>query len=360
VIITYIHASRLEDQIRAQFRCRNLADAINRIGAHHANLLDIRSFLQNTPEAQKMCAESDLLVIYRYLYGPILKMIQYWKARDKKIIVDFDQALTYLTPDIPDYSFWLAGAPLATIDAKAAEPGNLINPVPLEQFKYGLGIVDAATVPSARLADDWSQFTNCHVLPDYLNTCQYPIMDTDHDNETWIGLGQNVQNSSLMNSSLAAALEDVCRKRPQVRLILCDQGKSQIPKLNIDPTRVLFFSPFFFDEWVSLLLKLDIGLIPVAGDYDLRLSQVSMLEFMIAKIPWIATEQLAFHHLLQYGYWVPNSTETWKTAILKAVDHLEAYQKKAGRESFLFALGQDVGANIDKTLRIYSSVLNHS
>jgi hypothetical protein len=84
VIITYIHSNKPEDELRVRLRCRNFADAINRIGWHGANLLDLDSFIQNTPEAQKICASSDLLVIHRYLYGPVLQALEYWKARDKK------------------------------------------------------------------------------------------------------------------------------------------------------------------------------------------------------------------------------------------------------------------------------------
>ncbi len=115
MIVTYIHSNHPEDAPRVQIRCRNFADAINRIGWHHANLLDLDSFAQNTPEAQKICADSDLLVIHRYLYGPILEAIEFWKARDKKVVVDFDQAINYLTPDIPFYSFWMQGKPLKSV-----------------------------------------------------------------------------------------------------------------------------------------------------------------------------------------------------------------------------------------------------
>ena len=144
-----------------------MVDAINRTGTHQANLLDMTSFTQNTPHAQKVCGESDLLVIYRYLHGSILTAIQYWKARDKKVIVDFDQAVNYMTKNMAAYSFWIEGLPLEglPIDDKA-----IIDPPPFEQFKWGLTMVDAATVPSVRLLDDWSRFTNVYKILDYINT----------------------------------------------------------------------------------------------------------------------------------------------------------------------------------------------
>ncbi len=353
MIITYIYSNRSEDQIRAQFRCRNLAEAINRTGTHRAHLLELKAFIHNTPEALEVCAQSDLLVIFRYLYGDILAAIEYWQARDKKIMIDFDQAVQFLTPARPDYAFWLAGEPLA-----ADLPVTRITPPPLEQFKWGLGLVDAATVVSSRLADDWAQATSVYELPDYLNTDQYPVLGQGHGNEIWLGLGQSLGLVELRASGLAEALPRVLRAVPQARLVWSDPETAPAAALGLDPAQVSLQTPRSFDEWVSLLLQYDLGLAPSAGDYALRLGPVHLLEFMIAKIPWVASEQSAFRHLAQYGRWVQNSAQAWETALLEAIHHLAAYRKKAAREPFLFALGQDVGANLDKALKIYSTVLS--
>ncbi len=360
MIITYIHATLLEDQIRTQIRCRNFVDAINRTGLHRANLLEMDAFIQNSAVAQKMCAESDILVIYRYLFGSIFTAIQYWKAREKKVIVDFDQAINYLTPEMPGYSFWVEGAPLANHGYREMHVDNKIDPPALEQFKWGLGMVDAATVPSARLADDWAQYTTIYEVPDYLNTSQYPISPKYDQNEIWIGLGQNTQFSSFINSGLCVAMEKICKQYPQVRLAICEQKNNGHTRLNIDPAQMVIYSPYEFDEWMNILLKLDMGLAPIYGHFDQRIGPINLLEFMIAKIPWVATEQLTFHELTQYGTWVQNSPGEWETAIHNIVSRLDVYQKKAIREPFLFALCQDVRANIDKVLRVYAGIIAQS
>ena len=138
MIITYIYSNCLADQIRAQVRCRNLVDAINRAGSHQAYLLSFDAFVQNTPESQRICAASDLLVIYRYLYGPALAAVQYWKARDKAVIVDFDQAINFLTKDMPGYGFWYQGLPPNECVAGLGHIEYPIDPPPIEQFKWGL------------------------------------------------------------------------------------------------------------------------------------------------------------------------------------------------------------------------------
>jgi hypothetical protein len=331
-----------------------MADAINRTGTHRANLLDMVSFTKNTAYAQRVCAESDLLVIYRYLYGPILTAIQYWKARDKKVIIDFDQAVNLLTEDMPAYSFWFDGAPL---EGFSSEGNCVIDPPPSEQFRWGLAMVDAATVPTIRLVDDWSQFTTVHRIFDYINTSHYPALNQDHANEIWIGLGNQISYDSFEKSGLLAAMENVCRKRPDVNLIL--YGMEQESKtLNISPEQLKVCPQGCFEEWVSILLRLNIGLVPISGDYDLRLGSYDLLEFMVPKIPWIASVEPTFHKFLEYGQWTCNTLVAWENTILKTIEELDTHQRKAGSTPFLFALSQDLSVNIDKILNVYDLIIN--
>ena len=119
------------------------------------------------------------------------------------------------------------------------------------------------------------------------------------------------------------------------------------------------YSPRSFEDWVGILLSLDIGLIPRHGNYDLRLGSYDLLEFMISKIPWIASEEPTFHKLSLYGRWAKNTTASWENAILNMVDNLETHQTKALRDPFLFALRQDLSVNIDEILKVYAAIITH-
>jgi len=359
VIITYVHSSYPADQFRVQMRCRNFADAVNRLGWHTANLLDINSFVQNTPEAQNICAESDLLIIHRYLYGPVLRAVQYWKARDKKVVIDFDQAINFLTPELSGYSFWMEGVPLEDGAAAKEKTVHFIDPTPLEQFKWGLGLVDAAIVPSSRLADDWARYTNVFEIQDYLNTDHYPALMQNHKTELWIGLGYSISESSLHKSGLIKALENICHQYSQVKLVLCNLDPVQVERLNIPASQVKVYAAVSFEDWANILPSLDIGLAPIFGDYDVRSSWITVLEYMVSKIPWVASN-LAYRTLAPYGTLVTNSTRDWEIALNEAVDNLDAYRRKAAGEPFLFALSQDVNGNIDKVLKLYTTILNQA
>ena len=358
MIISYIYSNNPADALRVQLRCRNFADAINRIGWHSANLLDLEAFIQNTPEAQAICDASDLLVIHRYLYGPVLQAIEYWKARDKKVIVDFDQAINYLTPDIPIHSFWLQGEALQTHPEGSRVLARPVDSSPLEQFKWGLGLIDAAVVSSMRLVVDWSPFTDVYEIPDYVNTDQYPAYKQPDENKIRIGLANGARSTSIKNSGLSTALKNICEKRPQVELTVCGMHDDLNGFLDIPASQLVSHHSGSFDDWAALLLNLDIGLIPIYGDYDLRLSRINLLEFMISKTPWIASSQPSFREFSRYGRLVKNSAEGWEAAILKAMDEIAALQAWASGEPFLFALSQDVNENIDKVVKLFTYILN--
>jgi glycosyltransferase involved in cell wall biosynthesis len=357
MIITYIHSTSPEDALRVQLRCRNFADAINRIGWHSANLLDLDSFLQNTPDAQRICAASDLLVVHRYLYGPVLQAVEYWKARDKKVVVDFDQAINLLTPDIPSHSFWMHGSPLEGIAQTRGMAQSQFESLPLEQFKWGLGLIDAAIVSSMRLVVDWSAFTNVYEIPDYLNIDQYPAFKQAHE-KIWVGLANGARMTTIRNSGLLTALENICRRRPDVQVVLSDVADQAI--LDIHPSQLLLRSSCRLDEWADILLKLDIGLVPIFGDYDLRLGSINLLEFMISKTPWIASDQPSFREFSHFGRFVQNTSTAWEAAVVKVLDNLDVFQKRATGESFLFALSQDVNENIDKVLKLFTYILSQA
>ncbi len=340
-----IYANEPQNQLRLQFRCRNLADALNRTPPHRAALLPLHSFLQHTPQAQDLCQQADALLLYRQACANVLPAIEYWKARDKKIIIDFDEAPHYLDPTDPDFAFW------------NETPASASLPPLREQFPWGIALADAVTVPTHRLASDWAHKAPVWVIPDYLNTCQYPRPSRPHPPEIWLGLGSNhLRPFTLQHSGIIPALQHLCRQRPQVRVVCANPAL--LPLLGLPPGQVKVFLPQTFEDWVNILLQLDVGLAPLAGDYDNRQSPINLLEFMFAKIPWVASQPPLSHALQPYGVWVANNPQGWQAALQDLLQNLPAHRKKAAQEPFLHALGQDIAANLEKTLRLYAQILS--
>jgi hypothetical protein len=145
-----------------------------------------------------------------------------------------------------------------------------------------------------------------------------------------------------------------------VKLILSESQCEAGSLLNIPFSQVVAYSPNSFEAWADILLKLDIGLVPVHGEYDLRLGRLSPLEFMISKTPWVASDQPCFREIARYGKLAQNVPGAWEAVILKMVDNIDVMRRRVSGEPFLFALSQDIHENIDKILRLYTHIVNQT
>lgn len=358
MIITYIYLPENNHRYRVQVRRTDLADAIDRTGFHKAYLLKFQEFIQNTPHAQEVCEASDIIVIHRYLLGMVLKVVQYWKARDKKVMVDFNEAFDLIPPEMPGYYFWKKGDLQPEYSDWLNNGSIKMDPTPLEQFKWGMRLVDAATVPSVRLAHDWEAFTKVLLVPDYLNVNHYLTVKQNEHDEIRIGLsGEGLNPDSLFSSGLARALEHVSHQRSSVKIIFSNVATSVVEKINILPDQLEVYQQISFEKWVQILSGLDLGIAPADGEYDIRMGSFNVMEFMVMKIPWAASNTLPYRDLGRYGWLVPNSINNWESSLIELIDHLNAYRAEAVGEPFLFALSQDINENIFKVLETYQSIL---
>jgi glycosyltransferase involved in cell wall biosynthesis len=361
LIVTYIHSSNPSVQKCVQTRCRNLVSAIRRTGWHKAHLLDLGTFVSNTSRAQEVCAESDLLVVHRFLYGPVIRMLQSWKARDKKVIVDIDEAVDRLPKESASYRFWMEGVPMDETAGECVEEGQLLDPLPIEQFRLGLRLADGVSVSSVRLADDWGAYSNVLHVPDYLNLDQYLTIKQFHPGEVWIGISlEGVSPAMLENTGLRAALEAVCRQREQVRLYWVGADAHNADGLDISLRQKIQMPTPTLEAWPRVLAGFDIGLAPALGETGMRAGWQRLLEYMVMKVPWIGSDLPSYRELSRFGWLVQNTPDAWERGLLEVVDHLEAYQAEAAGEPFLFALGQDVHENVAKILAGYASILYRS
>jgi hypothetical protein len=342
-----------------QIRCRNIADAIQRTGFHSARLLDIVSFVQNTREAQEICQNSDILVVHKHLYGAVVKSLMQWKAHGKKIMADVDEPVHLIDPDMPAYNYWKKGIPENEAVSQIIFNETPIRPAPLDQFSWGLKILDAITVPSVRLADDFSASVRAIYLPDYINSDQYMIQRTLNDGRIHIGVSGNCVNfKNLVRCGLLAALENVCRQREKVVIHFFELDPVSIESSQIPAKMRIIHDDIPAFRWPSFLANLDIGITFAEGNYSSRSSKLRIIEYSTMKIPWLASDLLPFRKMENFGRLVTNTPEHWSRAILEIIDHLDTYQAEANGEPFLYGISQDVYENVDKIIAIYESVLN--
>jgi len=354
--VVYVSLMNSDDQIGAAWRIDIPLKAIIRTGLHQAAKLSLEEFVQNTTNAQETCMDADVIVIHRRLVGPVLNAIQRWKAYDKKIFLDMDLSLSHLTPEMDSYDFWNRGV----MNADSLEclfGGQPIEPLPTEQLEWGLRMLTGVSTSSRRLADDLSNYTQSFYLPSFVELDQFRNQTPMAHEGILIGLGTDGNHlPGILESSVLDALSMVCRKRPQVRVVITGGDQRIYDHLAVPARQKLLWPWVKQEDWPRYLSRVDIGLAPLAGEFDQRRGWERVMEYLVMKIPWVASEGSPYRAVGRFGRLVNNQPDSWEKNLLEIVDHLEEYRADAAGEPYLFALSQDIDENINKILMAYQTL----
>ncbi len=350
--IVYVFADNLLEWNSSEWRCAIPARAINRTQRHHADMLSISDFARNTPASQAVCSAADVIVVQRNLFGLVLSAIQHWKARDKILVADFDDAYQLMPSSNASYPFWGQGLVL-----RAGAPPEKLEPHPLKQFEWGLRLVHAATVPSLRLADDWRAYTSVHYLPNYIELRNYTDVTAEPHEGIIIGWGGSLSHyQSFSGSGVLMALKRVCQARPQVRVMVCGDDRRIFEQLALPESQKVHQPWGHYSEWPRTLSRFDIGIAPLYGAYDERRSWIKPLEYMVMKIPWAASDSPAYQDLRNYGWLVKNTPAGWERVLMDMVDNLDEYKNTAAGEPYLFGISQSIDDNVENVITAYASI----
>lgn len=354
--IVYVYADNPQEWNCSEWRCAVPARAINRTRRHSARLVSIADFAMNSSPARDACDDADIIVVQRNLIEGVLSAIQHWKARDKVVVADFDDAYNLMRPSNPAYPYWGQGM-AKEIRADSEIGWSKIEPPPLTQFKWGLRLVHAATVPSRRLASDWQAYAEMHYVPNYIDLEKYQDITLEPHEGVVIGWGGSMTHlESFTGSGIIEALQRVCRARPQVRVMVAGADARLLAQLPI-PAEQKIQQPWVpYADWARTLAKYDIGLAPLHGPYDERRSWIKALEYMVMKIPWVASEGAPYRELHPYGWLVKNTPSAWERILLDMVDHLADYKRTAAVEPYLYGISQSIDENIEKVLLEYRMI----
>jgi glycosyltransferase involved in cell wall biosynthesis len=355
MIITYVYADQPHEWNTSNWRCVMPARAINRSGRHSAILLSIVDFEHNTADAQNMCGKSDVIVVERNLRGDTLLAMMRWKARGKVIIANFDDAYQVMNPSNISYPYWAEGR-VTVKDQNGVERVISMSPKPLTQFKWGLRLSHGITTPSKTLAQDWADYSISCYLPNYFEVSHYLSAGAPHNERILIGWGGSMSHfQSFTDSGVLGALQKVCAARPNVSLLICGD-KRVFDQVKISPEQKEFQPYLPYDQWPNAIARYDIGLAPLQGEYDKRRSWIKPMEYMLLKIPWVASEGPAYEDLASYGRLVKNTPDAWEQALIDMVDNLEEKRKQSAGAPYQFAMSQDINLRVDEMLKIYAKI----
>jgi hypothetical protein len=352
VNITYIWRDLAQRWETTEWRGMSFIKAINRTKRHKAIYLPDLEFISNTVHSKKICDQSDIIIIHQDLWGKRLSLIQYWKARGKTVIADFDISLQSIKNVHPEFKFWTEGV-------SGIENECVIDPSPIAQFKWGLQLVDGATTPSQKLADEWNSFTPVFCVPSYINLEKYiHLLPQPHDHITLGWKGDQIL--TFKQSGAFDAIEEVLRVNPETRFLVFSDtiGLNQFERLPKNQVQVIPFA--YGRNWPEPLSQLDIGIVPQEDkDYYAAFGN-DILEYMALKIPWIGNTNQYLSSVGQYGWLVENNPLAWKTRLQDMIENIEEYRKMAGLASYLHAIGQSIDENVQNLIHTYAKISHQS
>lgn len=321
----------------------------------------INEFVTNSPETQKICQEADIIMVERNYFGDTLTVMQFWKVRNKVIGAIFDDAYDIMHPQNISYNFWTHGE-LKYKDKDGKEGVGYMKPPPIEQFKWGLQLVKGVQVPSVNLAKDWSRYAPTYYVHNFLDIDKYidvkPLLPHSEE-ELYIGwCGSMSHYASFNDSGVIQGLRRAVRKYPQVK-VLISGDRRLYELLDIKEDRKIF-QPFVpTEQWTSLLKTVDIGLCPLAGEYDKRRSWIKALEWLAVKVPFIATNYITYDEFHDFGIMTDNGYKNWEDSLSEMIENYPKWKNIAETRGHEFALEQSSDKNIEKvTLALYEKLID--
>jgi hypothetical protein len=281
-------------------------------------------------------------------------MINYWKVRGKVIIGCFDDAYQIIPETNASYKYWHNGDITLIRDGKE-EPGIMF-PHPMDQFAWGLKSVHAIYTPSKQLCKDWESIVPAYYNPNRFENEKYIDIEKPKHEGIIIGWGGSLSHyQSFNDSGILDVLRTIFLKYKYLKLMIVGD-KRVYDLIKIPEEQKVFQNYVPYDQWPRVVANFDIGLAPLAGEYDKRRSWIKPLEYMLEKIPWIASDNTSYDDIKQYGTVVKNYPEKWKEALLDNILNLEAKRDIAKGKPFDFAASTDVNANVDKTLVLFKEI----
>jgi len=355
--LVFVYADNNQEWNSSEWRCVIPAAAINSSPDHQASLLSIAEFTDGSAHAADLCESADVILVERNLFGPVLTAIMHWKARGKAVLANFDDAYDLLPENNISHKFWIEGEARVNRDDKVLH--EVIDPPPITQFKWGLRMVHGAVVASHMLAEDWKAYTNTAHLPMYLDLDRYKGCVKPETEEIVIGWSGSLSHLHSFSKGVIHALENVCRARPQVR-IMVGNDRRIFDRLKVPAHQKTMTAWVPHQEWPQVLASYDIGLAPMEGEFDARRSWVKVLEYMVVKTPWIASRCPAYQELESFGVLVENNPDSWEKALLDMVDRIEHFREKAAGPAYQFALDQGAERNVDTMIGIYTELISRA
>ncbi|MGY5875153.1 MAG: glycosyltransferase [Candidatus Thorarchaeota archaeon] len=354
--IVYVYADVEREWNCSEWRCAIPTRAINKDGEHHADMVFIKDWVEGEADATEKTKQADIVIVQRNAFGDVLRNIHDWRIRGKPVAIDVDDGYHVMPRYVNAYSHWIEGKSMVKSTGR-----KFIMPYkPFEQLIWGVKMCDGLTTPSFRLAQDWQEYTeHVHVVPNYPDIDMYKLDEKIVDDEFIIGWGgSHAHIESWKKSGIISALRAVVKENDHVKLLLA--GDPRVKKLiNLPRGRVEYQKKVPHSEWHTILKRFNIGIVPLAGEYDKRRSWIKALEYMIVGIPWIGTDYDIYGGIQHpYGQMVDNTYKSWYGALTEMVTNYPTWKRTAEAGQQMVLRNYAIDINVNKIIDTYAYIID--
>lgn len=419
--ITFIYADPHDSQNCSLYNVIYPAKEINKLQGHSADTFYVGEFDLSNDHMRQSCLRADLIIFERNLFSNILlEEMRLW-LENKNVAIIFDDDYVRIEPKNNAYDFWHNSGNMIKLENGMFQRVT-VRPGYLAQLRRGVRLAKGLICPSRILCDDWKEYTDTYRIHNYLDEQRYPeesralfrdkelatewarqrrdkfneentfenvkkmfpkkdekevdewikyelikfnkkytfenIEKTFSKNNIIIGwCGSYSHVESFTKSGALYALEKVAMKHDNVRVLI--GGDKRVYDLLKIPEGKKFFTEHVPDEqWAALQKSIDIGIAPLSTDFDRRRSWIKVLEYMIMKVPWVATNFETYEELGNYGILTDNNVRNWRNALEYAIENIAELKEKANNENFLFAKSNTYENKIGELLSVYQQIID--
>ena len=249
---------------------------------------------------------ADIIIVERSAFSVSELAVSIWRNRGKRVLLRFDDAYGLMPDFSQSYDMW--------------NVLNIRGVLAYDRFVQSFPLFDSYSTPSRVLVNDYLELADGIYIPNRPDLTVFPQPETFRSGHHFLNIawgGSIPHRQSWENSGAADAINKLVGKNESFRLCLLCQ-RDWFPKL--------FHVPYIAYQWTPIhkyRLRLrriaDIGLAPLAGEYDERRSWIKVLVYALLGIPWVASNVGPYKEC-KGGILVDNEADAWIEAISRMLD----------------------------------------
>jgi glycosyltransferase involved in cell wall biosynthesis len=315
----------------------------------------IENWITGEKASNYLAEKADLIILQRNIFYPALGAAFHWRSKGKTICVDFDDGYKFITSDIDQrrYDFYING-----VDLREGKKVNL-DPKPLDCMDWGVKLCGSVSSPSKLICQDWQYYVPTYHLPNYLETNLYKAKPAYKEpGKIYIGWGGGGSHlKSFRDSGIKKALWNISQKyKNTVLLLIGDMNLKSV--VDWPQGRLLMSNSQPQLTFAEQMTRFDIGLIPLAGEYDRRRSWLKSAEYSLMGIPWVGSDYEPNRELTSScGLLTENSEGAWFDCLDRMINRLQDYQEQARQTVTYFTRRIDIDANVDELIKTYEQIV---